>query len=428
MLLLRAGCLASVRHGCKRLGACLLACGLFMGGQLTQAGVQPPDAAPDLYQDAMLSIVDGRLEDAEKALATLTETEPRHAGAWLDLAMLYCAAGNTAAAEKLFVEIERRFAPPPPILEVMAYQRKRGCAGPQTSQKATVRLGRGTESNVNQGAHNPNFTIGSGVNQIDLVLLPSYQPRSDQYNQLSGEWVSERSPYGATGVVQFQTRTYDQLTNFNSTSLFLGVERPWRWGNWGVRVAGSAGLMTLDNQLYVKQNQLQMEVVPPLPLPANWKFGVTGSWSMLDYPTLSGFDAQWWETRGALTYRKDNTWFQVSASAVQDRATGQRPGGDRVGMFGSVQGRMSLGNRVLGEAGWQLQSWQADGVFSPGLIDVRRAQNTSIFRLAATLPIDTQQAVILEFRDTQNYENISIFEYRNQAVQLSWQWNFFTPK
>ncbi len=428
MLLLRAGCLASLRFGCKLLGRWLWVGCLSMGGLFAHAGAESPSMQPDLYQDAMLSIVDGRLGDAEKTLATLTETEPRHAGAWLDLAMLYCAAGNAAAAEKLFVEIEHRFAPPPPILEVMAYQRKQGCAGAQASQKTTVRLGRGFEGNVNQGAHNPNFSIGSGVNQIDLVLLPSYQPRSDQYTQLSGELVREFSPNGVTGVVQLQSRTYDQLTNFNSTSLFLGVERPWRWGEWGLRAAGSTGLMTLDSQLYLKQTQLQMELLPPLPLPTYWKFGMTGSWSAIDYPTLSGFDAQWWEARGALTYRKDDTWFQMSASAVQDRAMGQRPGGDRVGMFASVQGRMSLGNRVLGEAGFQLQNWQADGVFSPGLIDVRRAQNTSIFRLAATLPIDARQAVILEFKDTQNYENISIFEYRNQSVQLSWQWNFLNQK
>jgi hypothetical protein len=242
----------------------------------------------------------------------------------------------------------------------------------------------------------------------------------------------ELSPNGFTGVMQFQTRAYDQLTSFNSTSLFLGIERPWRWGDWGLRAAGSTGWMSLDSQLYVKQSQLQMEVLPPLPLPEHWKLGVTGSWSTLDYPTLSGFDAQWWETRGALTYRKDDSWFQISASAVQDKQRGQRPGGDRSGMFTSVQGRTTWstpwGQRMLGEAGFQLQSWQADSVFSPGLIDVRRAQNTSIFRLAATLPIDVQQAVILEFKDTQNYENISIFEYRNQSVQLSWQWNFFTPK
>lgn len=387
-----------------------------------------PAPPPDLYRDAMLAITEGRLGDAEKTLQTLVAEEPRHAGAWLDLAILYCAMGNTTAAEDLFIEIENRFAPPPPILEVIASQRKRGCLGRQPQSLTTLRLGRGTESNVNQGARNPNFSIGSGSSQIDLVLLPAYRPQGDQFTNLSAEVVRDFSYSGASGVVQFQSKSYDRLSQFNTNALFVGVEQPWRWGNWGWRAAGSTGFMTLDSKVYLRQSQLQLEAAPPLKLPSGWQFGVTGSWSHIAYPTLSGFDANWWEGRSTLTYRDDNAWLQASAGAVLDRQLSIRPGGDRTGTFAGLHGRMVLGNNIVGEMGWQLQNWRGAENYFPGLIDIQRKQATQTLRIAAILPLTDQQSIHLEFRDIRNDENISFLSYRDRILQLNWQWQPFKTK
>lgn len=377
----------------------------------------------DLYRDAMLAITEGRLGDAKLFLADLVAEEPRHAGAWLDLAILYCAAGDAEAAEALFREIEQRFSPPVPILEVIARQRKLGCEGKKPKNKATFRLGRGFESNVNQGARNPNISIGSGGGQIDLVLLPEYLPHSDQFTNISGELQREISENGAFAMAQFQSRNYDQLSRYNTTSLFVGFELPWRLVQWGGRVAGTTGFMTLDGEIYFKQSQLQVEVEPFLSLPSGWHVGVTGSWSYINYPTLQGFDADWLEIRGALSYRGADSWWQGGVGAIQDRQLGQRPGGDRTGSFVSVQGRTLFGRHVMGELGWQLQRWEGGEIYFPGIIDSRREQLTRTFRAAVIFPLNDAHAIHVELRDVRNQENIPIFDYRSNMLQLSWQWH-----
>jgi len=381
-------------------------------------------APTDLYRDAMLAITEGRLDDAQSALSALVVLEPHHAGAWLDLAMVYCSVGNGPEAERLFTQIETRFAPPTPILEVIARQRRVGCGGARVAHRVGMRLSRGFESNVNQGASNPNFSIGSGAGQIDLALRPEYQPRSDQFSSVFAEFGRDLSAGGASGLLQLQSRAYDHLSAFNTSSLFASVEQPWLMADWGLRAICSAGWVTLDGRVYLQQQQLQLEVLPSLDLPAHWQWGVTGNWGAVHYPTLVGFDAQWRELRAALNYRKGETWLQASLGVVQDLQMGQRPGGDRSGSLASLQGQFEAGNRMLFEAGWQLQRWQAADLYFPGLIDVRRAQQTSVLRLAAVFPTGRGHALTLEFKDVRNDENISIFEYHNQSVQLGWQWRY----
>lgn len=402
----------------------VLGAALVMWGTMAHASSLDEGEVPDLYRDAMLAITEGRLADAERALASLLAGEPRHAGAWLDLAMLYCAAGNAATAEVLFTEIEGRFSPPPPILAVIAQQRKLGCSGWQAKNHVMVRLGRGYQGNVNQGALHTNFSIGSGDRQIDLVLLPGYLPHSDGFTNLSVEFVRDLSSSGATGFLQFQHRNYDRLSDYNTSVFFAGAEHPWRWGAWGLRATGSIGAMTLGGQLYLKQTQLQLALEPPIPLPASWQLGVSAGWNSVRYATLSSFDAQWWETRGTLSYRRGEVWLQSSLSVVQDQQSGHRAGGDRTGTLASVQGRMSLGSQVMGELGWNLQRWRGEHNYLPGLIDVRRQQNTRTLRAAAIYPLDGRSAWVLEWKNTENDENISVFSYRDRVLQLSWQWQY----
>ena len=376
----------------------------------------------DLHREALLAIQEGRLDDAQKALAALSLAEPRHAGMWMDLAMLYCAAGDAAAADSIFTEIEIRFAPPPPILDVMAQQRALGCRGVQPASDLSLRLGRGFDSNVNQGASNANFAFNSGLGRIDLVLLPEYLQQSDRFNEFSAAYLREMSAGGAVGLVQFQSKQYDRLSGYDYGTLSVGAEKPWQWGQWGLRAAGSASVMALGQQLYLRRNQLQLELAPPLPLPAHWQVRVAGLWSDASYPRLSGFDAQSWEARVKLAYRKDDLWWQTSASAVTDQARGQRPGGDRTGVLAGAQARMSFGDGVLGEIEWQAQRWRGSQNYFPGLIDARRVQNTTIFRAAAVFPLSAEHAAVLEFRSTRNRESISLFDYSARTLQISWQW------
>ena len=81
----------------------------------------------DLYLNAMRLMNEGRHAAAREALEQLIMVEPQHAGAWLDLAITQCALGQALAAERLFREIEVRFAPSAGILEVINNHRRQGC-------------------------------------------------------------------------------------------------------------------------------------------------------------------------------------------------------------------------------------------------------------------------------------------------------------
>lgn len=386
------------------------------------ADTPPQKTNAALYQEAMEALAAGRYGEAREALQRLVREEPEHAGAWLDIAILQCSIGSAAEAEALFSAIENRFSPPPAILEVIAQQRGRGCQRSKPHGYARFRLGRGIDDNVNQGASNPNFSIGSGNNLVSLVLSPEFAPKSDQFTALSAEYIDALSAAGTLGFVQFQSRQYDTLSRFNLSSLTAGVEQPWRLGDWALRGSASLGLITLGGALYQRQGQLQLQVTPPLKLPKGWELGAIGGWTSVAYPSLTGFNSQLWESRGVLTYRHADLLAQASAGYAFDHGTEQRPGSDRSGMVASLMGRMRLSGEIMGELSWNRQNWEGRRAYSPGLIDQRRQQDTRLLRAAVIVPLTAQQAIHVELRDVRNRENISLFEYEGRLLQISWQW------
>lgn len=403
---------------CLRVLTLLLATG-------TSAYSQTKLAQQDLYLDAMRSIAEGRKDDASDALTRMIEQEPQHAGAWLDLAIIQCELGHADEAERLFHIIESRFSPPPGILEVIARQRTQGCKGWQANSHASLMLGRGTDSNVNQGASSPNFSLGNGDLRIDLQLLPEYLPQHDQYNLLSAEYTRDLTPNGSVGFVQFQARQNDALTRYNTASAAVGLEIPWRIANWGVRGTGTLGALTLGGKLYQKQTLLQARVSPPVTLPDSLQFSIVAGLTHVEYPTLTDFNANTLELRSLLSYRTERTQTHASIGYLSDRAAGARPGGDRNGWYASLQGRTRIKGDVFGELGWTGQTWVGQSAYSPGLIDAVRHQQTQIFRGALIVPVTDRQSVHLELRQVRNNENISIFQYNDRQLQLTWQWQNF---
>jgi hypothetical protein len=381
-----------------------------------------PVHAETSYNDAMQAIAEGSLTKAEQLLTSLIKKEPRHAGAWLDLAMLYCASGNKAGAERLFLEIEQQFAPPPAILEVIARQRQAGCLGWEAKNEYTFRFTRGQETNANQGASNPIHSFGTGLSQVDLVLLPDYLPKPDNYRASYFEIAREITPEGLASVVQVQTRHYDTLLQFNSNSVFWGAELPLAWRQWNFKNSAAVGWMTLGDRLYLKQQQFQFEIRPPVLLPPEWLASVAAGLKKFTYPTLPGFDANWREVKATLGYFQPDFSAQLSTSSVQDLQAGQRPGGDRHGNLTALGVRKAWSPEWSSEIGFQRQKWVGERLYSPGLIDVLRQQHTQTKRISLNWSYAHNQVLILEYKHVKNDENISIFGYRNKQWLLHWQW------
>jgi hypothetical protein len=386
------------------------------------AAPSDPTEAQVLYENALQAIAEGRKDDASRTLMRVIEKESLHAGAYLEVALIQCSLGHQEEAERLFAIVETRFDPSRPILELIAEARESGCDSWEPARSTSVSVSRGLDMNVNQGARNPSYIVEQDGGQVVLPLQDEFLPQHDQYTGVSVEHVRDLTPNGVTGFVQFYGRRNDSLRRYDSNSLYAGVDSPYRFGAWPLRASGTVGLTALGGRLYQRQLQLQARVGVPAPLPASMALYVTGGVARNDYTTLSNFDSNTYDLLGQLTWRGDLTYASFSQGWQNDRALRERPGGDRHGYTSTLLLRRPLWGRVSGELSYSYQSWKSSDAYAPGLINTVRDQNTRVARAVLSYPVARNQWLRLETRLVRNRENISIFQYDNRQIQLSWQW------
>jgi hypothetical protein len=417
-------CLTRACRGLLAFG-CVMLCGASHAGADTGANTTGPATKADggeqaLYAEALQILAEGRRNDASDALFKLVSKVPQHAGAFLDLALIQCQLGHPLEAERLFREIETRFSPPPGILEVIAAQRANGCLAWQRQRHWSATLGRGHEQNVNQGASNPFFSFGSGPSQTPVELSPDFLPQADNYTALAADYSLELTSNGTIGLAQLQARHNDRLSQYDNASLYIGVERPWRFNNWGLRTSATLGVLRLDGHLYQRQSQLQARLTPPLRLPKAWQFNFSTGATNVQYATLANFDSVTLDLRAQLNYRKNQTQAIITAGYANDHAAAERPGGDRQGWFTSILGRTRIGDSVFGELGWTRQTWRGQSAYLAPTIPQTRDQETQVLRAALLVPLNNRHSLQIELRHVRNKENISIFQYNNNQIQVNW--------
>lgn len=389
------------------------------------AGASTPDAVNQLYLEAVRLMTEGRSAAATAAFEHLIEIEPQHAGAWLELALNHCTLGHPAEAERLFREIELRFAPSAGILEVINSHRQHGCQPWQPKSARSVTLARGTDSNVNQGASNPVFVTGSGAERIENLLSDSYLPRRDSYVQAAFDATRELEQRGTVGFAQLRARHHDRYSDQDTNALLVGADRPFSAAGWNARTMGSVSLVSLGGQLYQRQLQLQVRGAVPLTLPEHVELTLSAALGHTAYLTRQRFDANTGELSALLNYRGQASAAQGTFGLLVDRGEAGRLGGNRHGWYASAQLQRQLSARVNGEFGATLQDWRGQSIYSPGLIEAVRSQSTRQWRAALGATLSAQHSVQLEWRHVQNRENISLFQYNSQVVQLNWRWNGF---
>lgn len=405
----------------------LLAWSLASPARADEAPPFPPVQQEELYVTAMKALADGHPDEATRLLMRFLEREPQHAGAWLDLAISQCELGHGAEAERLFVEIERRFAPPPGIVEVIQGHRNRGCHPVPAGQRdlLSLSLGRGYDDNVNQGASNPNFSTGSGANFLQWELGPDYLPKADGYTLLSADYNTGLGESKLLGFVQLRARRHDHEHEQDTTSVLAGLEQPWRLASWRGRATAGLSAMQLDGHYYQRQAQVQLRATPPLDLPEALDWSLTSGLSHVTYPTRTKYDANTLELGTALNYRDDIRQALLGAGVLSDHGQAGRLGGNREGWYGNLLLYSNLGDRFSGQLGWTRQVWRGSAVYSPNVIDLVRRQDTRLLTASVVLQLPARHSVQLEWRSTQNRENISLFQYNSRSVQLTWRWDNF---
>jgi hypothetical protein len=400
-----------------------LAALLLLGGGHARAQQAGETGRDDLYQEALQSIAEGRKNDASATLSRLIEQEPLHAGAWLDLALIQCSLGHREEAMRLFAAIEERFAPGPAIIELIRSAQARGCDNWHPSMQWSLTGGRGMDRNVNQGANHPYYTVEVDGVTREVQLGEEFLPRPDQYTFLNAELARDISANGSVGFVQFQGRRHDRLSRFDNDSLYAGVETPWRRGRWTARGTALLGATFLGGQPFQRTAQLQARVAPPVSLPATLQLHLIGALAHLDYQTLANFDSRTADLRAQLSYRGTRASASFTAGYALDHALSDRPGGDRRGWLAALQARTMLRDKLAADLAFSRQTWHNESAYAPGVINTVRTQATHVLRGNLTYQLAPGHSLQLEARRVWNRENISIFQYNNRLLQLSWQWN-----
>lgn len=377
----------------------------------------------DEYRAAMHALAEGRESDARDALNRLREKKLDSPGDWLDLAILHCSLGDLDIAEKLFSDIETRFSPPDAILELIALQRATRCKAMTARSKTKLQVSRGYDSNANQGVRNPNFSIGSGMNRVDLTVLPPFQPIPDHYSGVSLDYRRKQiSGQGYESFFKFRMRNYDALSRLDTAALITGIEKIWQAEDWRFKGTAAAGLTTLAGKPYMYQTQLQVNTLPPPLVRNDWRLVAGGGVSRLHYPNFSTSDGYIFESWVGLRNREEKLEWQINGGVMHDRAVKTRPGGNRSGFFGGFSIQFILTGEIEAEIAWQQQRWLSDGIHAPGLVNSRRDQETRLFSAAVSVPVTKRSFFVTEMQTVKNRENISIFEYEGRSIQLSWQY------
>jgi hypothetical protein len=389
---------------------------------LPAEGTPPANEVQILYENALQAIAEGRKNDASNTLVQVIEKESLHAGAYLEVALVQCSLGHLTEAERLFAIIETRFDPPRAILELIAEARETGCDQWEPLSSTSVSVTRGQDMNVNQGARNPSYIIEQDGGQIELPLQADFLPQHDQYTSVSVEHTRDLTPNGISGFAQFFGRRNDSLNQYDSNSLYGGIDSQYRFGAWPVRASGLVGLTALGGKLYQRQLQLLARTGVPVPLPPTMQLHVTGGVARNDYLTLTNFDSYAYDLLGQLTWRGSKTYASLTQGWQADHAVRNRPGGDRHGFSTTILARRALWGDLSGELSYSRQNWRSSEAYAPGLINTVRDQDTHVARAMLTWPIARNQWLRLETRFVRNRENISIFQYDNRQIQLSWQW------
>jgi hypothetical protein len=308
---------------------------------------------------------------------------------------------------------------------VNAEAREEGCNRWHAARSWTMNVARGIDQNVNQGALSPTYVTQGQDGPVINELTADFRPQHDQYTAISGDYSRDISANGAIGYAQFAVRRNDRLHQYDSAALFAGLENPWRFGRWSMRGSATGGLISLGGSLYQRQVQVQARIQPPLPLPPSMQFNLLLGGTYNGFLTLTNFNSNVWEARGQLSWRVAATSSSLSFGRLNDRALALRPGGDRRGWFANALLRRQLGTNFSTEAALTRQTWNSAAPYAPGLIEDVRAQSATVLRANLTWHLSKTESLQLEARSVRNRENITIFQYDNRQLQLTWQWQGF---
>ncbi|MBS1187378.1 MAG: hypothetical protein H6R04_1396 [Burkholderiaceae bacterium] len=410
---------------------CCLACLTAMLAQ-AQKGPEQEASYNTLYNNAAYEIHSGNRNRAQQLLGQLEQTPPAHAGAWLDVALLYCQNGQNEDAERLFQLIENRFAPPHPIRQLISYYRQGRCNPRPPPISFSVSTYAGHTTNVNSGPDTSTIRLAPTAPLTELKLLPSNLAHSDQYLGMDLAASRKLDLDGIDGLQMLglaQLKRYAHNPDFSTAQIVggLGYKRRLQQGEWDMQVYYSH--LVMGSRTFETSTNLQTGI---------WQKG----------PDLGGKPFRWGMDALLSSQRYPDSPL-YNASRVELRLKGQVmlvPGGNLVLQGGPVFDRPHNDNRPGGNRKGYVVALGYDQHHGPEhqwsvyaqrqQLDDDRPYNTVFFGEVIRKPITHQfvaryqynrtrrEHIFVQFTAQQISDPIDLFAIKSQNLSVGYLWNF----
>ena len=367
-----------------------------------------------LYQEALAAVAAGDQTRAVEMLETLVERQPRHAGAWLDLALLFCDLGDGARAQEIFARIESDFDPSPVIRKLIALQRGRGCRAPEKPLTWTAGWQAGYDSNVNFGASSNQVILETSAGPTVAELAADSLPRADSFND---DWVEGFWHDGAQSLrFSLQARQYEQMKTFDTRVMALTGEQAWSADAvdgilrlQGVRAwLGDAAFLDAVTATAVVVGRDEWHGVHP---------AVDLAVSQNRFPAAPSFDAQVWNLRPGLTNETADYSWRANLVATGDLAQDARPGGDRYGLGAEALGTWQARPGVRLSASALVQQYRSRAPYFPPLLNEYRRQLLWMGHIDVAVDVGHGVQWLTTWTGQRNVDNLPFLDYRAGALQ-----------
>jgi len=374
-----------------------------------------------LYQEALAAVATGERDRAQAMLETLVRRQPQHAGAWLDLALLYCDLGDVAKSQEILARIEAEFDPSPVIRDLIKLQRGRACKAVSSGPLWTMGFQLGHDSNVNRGASSNRVVLESGAGPIVAQLADDALPKHDFFSEgwLDAYWRRESRSLR----VSVLSRQYQNMTAYDAQALSLTGEQAWvasdaegalrlQWTSaW---LGGSAFLdaLTASSGVTGRGSLYGVHPTADLALARNL------------FPAAPAFDSYVWSLRPGLVKAAPAYSWRANLIATADLADGSRPGGDRYGIGAEALGVWRLTPRVQLSGSGQFQQIRNTEPYFPPLLNTYRRQLLWLGRLELAVEVGRGIHWLTAWTGQKSGDNLSFLDYRASVLQSGFMLKF----
>lgn len=357
---------------------------------------------------------------------------PRHAGAWIDLALATYRCGDADAALEHLAYIRHSFPLEPLLarrLDLWQQQWQAPAPLPMTARwHGEIEYGIGHDDNANAGLLARRITLSLPGGTTSLPLHPDYRPRADQFALLNfSAWGPERPFAGGNlmPVVQVRSRVFAHEHEYRQADIQAGLihrlapnraGRYWQLGAFAqhYRLGGHS----LSNTWRLALQKIHES--------DGCRLGAGGEIENRTYSGLPLGGTVLWLTSGlgcsAQTGRHHALVLRLGRDIPHESS---RPGGASTLLEATAHVRYPLPGDRHFSAIWQLSRQTDADPYSPILDNnATRRLSRSLINLALYQPLGPQQGLKLAFDVQRQHANLALFSQRSRQIAITFMHRF----